>query len=194
MELIKNAELFAKMKHSGKMKKDGITTYSEHLEEIVNRLKGLGVTDEEILCAGWLHDIIEDTDVSFDNLFEKFGTRISVLVLSLSKNTSLPKKQREQEYIKQLKEAINDVKIIKLCDISANLSTLKKYNTSRSKKIRIVKQLRQYFVAIKNDLDENKKYPKTTTLLESVNRILKQFSQKNIPLNHQNKKQHIQNK
>jgi len=182
LELIKTAELFAKKKHLGMIKKDGIILHSKHLEDVVNRLKSLGVVDEEILCTGWLHDIIEDTGTSFEQLFEKFGSKISVLVLSLSKNTSLPKKQREQTYIKQLKEASIDAKIVKLCDISANLSTLKNYDASRSKKLRIIRQLRRYTIAIKKDLIENKDYPKTITLLESINQILKQFHQKTITL------------
>jgi Guanosine polyphosphate pyrophosphohydrolases/synthetases len=85
MSLLKNAELFAKSKHSGKLKKSGIT-YSKHLEDVVNRLKSLGVSNEEVLCTGWLHDILEDTDTSFDELFEKFGRKIAVLTLSLTKN------------------------------------------------------------------------------------------------------------
>ena len=75
MELVKNAELFAKKKHSGMIRKDGTTSYSKHLEDVVNRLKSLGVIDRELLCAGWLHDTIEDTDTSFDDL-KKERTRI----------------------------------------------------------------------------------------------------------------------
>jgi len=162
------------------MRKDGITTYSKHLEDVVNRLKSLGVTDEELLCAGWLHDAIEDTDTSFDDLFEKFGSKIAVTVLSLSKDKTLPKKPREQIYVKQLKEASIDAKIIKLCDISANLSSLKRYDASKSKKRRIVRQIRHYLLAIKEDLIKNKDYPQTMTLLESTNQILKQFGQRTI--------------
>ena len=162
------------------MRKDGITTYSKHLEDVVNRLKSLGITDEELLCAGWLHDAIEDTDASFDDLFEKFGSKIAVTVLSLSKDKTLPKKPREQIYVKQLKEASIDAKIIKLCDISANLSSLKRYDASKSKKRRIVRQIRHYLLAIKEDLIKNKDYPQTMTLLESTNQILKQFGQRTI--------------
>ena len=107
------------------MRKDGTTSYSKHLEDVVNRLKSLGVIDSELLCAGWLHDTIEDTDTSFDDLYDQFGSRVAVLVSTLSKDMSLPRKKREQEYIKQLKEASFDAKLIKLCDISANLSALK---------------------------------------------------------------------
>ncbi|MDH3737392.1 MAG: HD domain-containing protein [Nitrosopumilus sp.] len=180
MELVKSAELFAKKKHSGMMRKNGVA-YSKHLEDVVNRLKSLGVVDEELLCTGWLQDVIEHTDTSFDDLFEKFGTRIAVLVLSLSKDNSLPKKPREQIYVKQLKEASIDAKLIKLCDISANLSDLKNYDASRSKKLRSVRQIRKYFVVIKNDLIKNTEYPKIITLLESIIQTLKRFDQRIIP-------------
>ena len=154
MELVKSAELFAKKKHSEKTRKDG-SPYSEHLEAVVNRLKSLGVIDKEVLCVGWLHDTIEDTDTSFDKLLEQFGKRVALLVLSLSKDTSLPKKQKERAYIKQLQEASFEAKLVKLCDISANLSDLKKYSTSKSKQLRYLKLKRRNIVVIKNDLISN---------------------------------------
>ncbi len=182
MELVKNAELFAKKKHSGMMRKDGTTSYSKHLESVVNRLKSLGVVDEELLCAGWLHDTIEDTETSFDDLYEQFGSRVAVLVSTLSKDMSLTRKQREQIYVKQLKEASFDAKLIKLCDISANLSDLKNYDASKSKKLRQVRKIRHYLVVIKNDLIENTDYPKIITLLDSINQSLKRFGQRSISL------------
>ena len=181
MELVKSAELFAKKKHSGMTQKDGSPS-SKHLEAVVNRLKSLGVVDEDLLCAGWLHDTIEDTDTSFDDLFERFGSRVAVLVSSLSKDTSLPKKQKEQAYVKQLREASSDVKLVKLCDISANLSDLKKYSPSKSKRLRYLKLKRRNLVAIKDDLVESNDYPKSRTLLESVNQILKKYGQRAVSL------------
>jgi len=185
LELVKNAELFAKKKHSGMMRKDGTTSYSKHLEDVVNRLKSLGAIDQELLCAGWLHDTIEDTDTTFDDLYDQFGSRVAVLVSTLSKDMSLPRKKREHEYIKQLKESSFDAKLIKLCDISANLSALKNYDASKSKKLRLHRQIRHYLTIIKNDLIENTDYPKIITLLESINQNLKLFSK--IPKNKKRK-------
>jgi len=182
LDIVKSAELFAKKKHSGMMRKDGITPYSKHLEDVVNRLKSLGAINEELLCAGWLHDTIEDTDTSFDDLYEQFGSKVVVLVTSLTKDMSLTRKKREQIYVKQLKEASFDAKLIKLCDISANLSDLKNYDASKSKKLRQVRKVRHYLTVIKNDLLENTDYPKITTLLESINQSLKQFGQRTISL------------
>ena len=185
MTLLENAELFAKLKHAGKLKKSG-TTYSNHLENVVNRLKSLGVIDEEVLCAGWLQDILEDTDTSFDELFEKFGRRIAVLTLSLTKTKfvidtdddstlsltkkrAIPEKQRQKEYAVKIKESEIDAKLIKLCDISANLGDLKKQIISKTKKRKILKKFRYYLLIIEKDLIKNTEYPKAITLLEAIN-------------------------
>jgi (p)ppGpp synthase/HD superfamily hydrolase len=189
MTLLKNAELFAKSKHAGKLKKSGIT-YSKHLEEVVSRLKSLGVIDEEVLCTGWLHDVLEDTDTGFDELFEKFGRRIAVLTLSLTKtkfvidtndNSTftltkkkiLSKKQRQKDYGIKLKESEVDAKIIKLCDISANLGNLKNQVISKTKKRMVLRELRYYLSIIQKDLMEDTKYQNATVLLETINQNLK---------------------
>jgi len=185
MTMLENAELFAKSKHAGKLKKSG-TTYSNHLENVVSRLKSLGVIDEEVLCAGWLQDILEDTDTSFDELFEKFGRRIAVLTLSLTKTKfvidtdddstlsltkkrAIPEKQRQKEYAVKIKESEIDAKLIKLCDISANLGDLKKQIISKTKKRKILKKFRYYLLIIEKDLIKNTEYPKAITLLEAIN-------------------------
>ena len=186
MTMLENAELFAKSKHAGKLKKSG-TTYSNHLENVVSRLKSLGVIDEEVLCAGWLQDILEDTDTSFDELFEKFGRRIAVLTLSLTKTKfvidtdddstlsltkkrAIPEKQRQKEYAVKIKESEIDAKLIKLCDISANLGDLKKQIISKTKKRKILKKFRYYLLIIEKDLLENTEYPKAITLLKTINK------------------------
>ncbi len=180
MELVKNAELFAKEKHSRSIENNEKTVYSKHLEDVVNRLKSLGVVDEEILCSGWLHDSIENTDTSFDDLYARFGSKVAVLVSDLTKDMSLPNKKREQAYVKQLIESSSDAKLIKLCEISANLSDLKNYDMSKSKKLRLVRQKRRYLIVIKNDLLDNTDYPKIHILLDNIEKILKKYSNRSI--------------
>ncbi|MDH3856070.1 MAG: bifunctional (p)ppGpp synthetase/guanosine-3',5'-bis(diphosphate) 3'-pyrophosphohydrolase, partial [Nitrosopumilus sp.] len=110
----------------------------------------------------------------------RFGSKVAVLVSDLTKDMSLPKKKREQAYVKQLTESSSDAKLIKLCDISANLSDLKNYDVSKSKKLRIVRQKRRYLFVIKNDLLDNTDYPKIQTLLESTEQTLKKYGQRSI--------------
>jgi len=186
LDLVKSAELFAKNKHAGQFRADDTTPYSKHLEDVVNRLKSLGVIDENILCAGWLHDTIENTDTTFDDLYEQFESEIAVLVSSLSKDMTLSRKKREQAYVIQLKEASFSAKLIKLCDISANLSDLKNYEASKSKKLRQVKQKRHYLSIIKNDLMGNPHYPYIQSLLESANLIFVKYGQRPISIQRKN--------
>ena len=178
LDLLKKSELFAKKKHLGRLIEDSTTQYSKHLEDVVNRLKSLGVIDEEILCAGWLHDVIDNTDASFDDVFEQFGSKIAVLVSTLSRNPSLPRKQREATYTKQLRESSVDSKLILLCDISANLSDLKNHGSSKSKKLRMIKQKRHHLAIIKDDLIRHSDYPKIIPLIETINDILKRGGQR----------------
>ena len=189
MTPLENAELFAKLKHAGKLNESGVS-HSNHLENVVSRLKSLGVVDQDVLCAGWLQDILEYTDTSFDELFEKFGRRISTLILSLTKTKlvidtsddstlsltkkrTVSKKQRQKEYGIKIKESEIDAKLIKLCDISTNLGNLKNQVISKTKKRRIIKELRYYTVIIEKDLIQNTRYPKANTLLETINENIK---------------------
>ena len=180
MDLVKNVELFAKGKPAGTFREDGITPYSKHLDDVVNRFKSLGVIDEQIFCAGWLHDTIEKTETIFDDLYEQFESKITVLVSSISKDMTLTRKKREKAYAIQLKESSFSVKLIKLCDISANLGELKHFRVSKSKKLQLVKQQRYHLNIIKNDILGNPNYPYVQSLIESVNVIFIKFNQRPI--------------
>ncbi|MGH1568913.1 MAG: HD domain-containing protein [Nitrosopumilus sp.] len=186
MDLVKNAELFAKNKHAGQLRNDGNTSYSKHLEDVVNRLKSLGVIDEKIISAGWLHETMESTETTFDDLYEQFESEIAVIVSSLSKDMTLTRKKRNQAYVIQLKEMSFSAKLIKLCDISANLSDLKNYEASKSKKLRQIKEKRYYLNIIKNDLIGNSNYPTVQSLFESANLIFIKYGQR--PISIQSKK------
>ncbi len=183
MDIIKSAELFAKNKHAGQFRTDGTTPYSKHLDDVVNRLKSLGVIDEQIFCAGWLHDTIENTETTFDDLYEQFESEIAVLVSSISKDMTLTRKKRERAYVILLKESSFSAKLIKLCDISANLSELKNSVTSKSNKRRLAKRQRHYLSIIKNDIIGNSNYPYVQSLIESANAIFIKFDQRSISLN-----------
>ena len=106
MPKLESAELFAKEKHIGMKREDGITPYSNHLESVINRLKNLGVTDEDVLSAAWLHDTIENTNTTFDDIEQRFGSKVAVLVLSLSKDKNLPKSSKRTTIYKATKKYI----------------------------------------------------------------------------------------
>ena len=173
MSKLQSAENFAKERHSGMIRKDGITSYYEHLAGVVARLKNLGITDEEVLSSAWLHDIIDDTETSFDELDQRFGSKVAVMVLSISKDKSLPRTKQEEQYVKQLKESAFDAKLIKLCDISASLRDLKNAPVSKTKRIKEVKKKLFYLNVIKSDLIKDKsKVPGISSLINGINEMV----------------------
>ncbi|KEQ56927.1 putative guanosine-3'5'-bis 3'-pyrophosphohydrolase protein [Marine Group I thaumarchaeote SCGC RSA3] len=181
MSKVDFAESFARDKHKGQFRKDKETPYFTHLEAVVSRLKSLGVADEDVLSAGWLHDTIEDTETTFDDIEQRFGQKVAVLVLSLSKDESLPKKDKELQYTKQLKEASFEGKLVKLCDISANLKDLDNSKLSKTKKKKTVNKKLHYLRIIKNELAEHiTEYPKISSLIDGINQIAKENHQRPI--------------
>jgi len=180
-DIVLKAQKFACEKHRNQKRKDGITPFSDHLEGVVNRLKNLGISNQDILCAAWLHDTIEDTDTSFDEINEIFGNTISVLVLSLTKDSKLSKKEREIQYIQQLKDSTLQAKIIKFCDISANLKDITKAPISKTQKNKQIKKLFHYMRVIKKGLSEiNSEYPKMQELIDGMNSVGTKFRQRPI--------------
>jgi len=175
------AKKFALEKHKNQKRQDGVTPFSDHLEGVVNRLKNLGMTNEDVLSAAWLHDIIEHTDTTFEEINEMFGNTISVLVLSLSKDSKIPKKDTENQYVSQLKNASIQSKLIKFCDISANLKDIANAPISKTQKNKKIKKLFFYLRIIKKEIIENKSnYPKIQELVEGMNVIGGKFRQKPI--------------
>ena len=178
-DIVLSAKKFAQDKHKNQKRKDGVTPYSDHLEGVVNRLKNLGITDKNALCAAWLHDIIEATDVTFDQINERFGREVAVIVLSLTKDQNILKKDRDVQYINQLKEASLQTKIIKLCDISANLKDLSNAPISKTQKNKQIKKILHYLRVIQKDISENMStYPKIQEIIDGINAICIKFKLK----------------
>ncbi len=179
--MVNKAQKFAYEKHRNQKRKDGVTPFSEHLEGVVNRLKNLGIANQDVLCAAWLHDIIEHSDTTFDEINEIFGNTISVLVLSLTKDSGLSKKERELQYIQQLKDSTPEAKIIKFCDISANLKDIANAPISKTQKNKQIKKLFHYLRVIKKEVSETKSnYPKIQELIDGINSVGTKFRQRPI--------------
>ncbi len=154
-------------------------TYQAYLTGIADRLKNLGVSDEEVLSAALLCQTINDSKANFDEIDQRFGSRIAVMVLSLSKDMNLPSNIREERYVRQIREASIEIKLIKICEISANIKEIKNSSSSFTKKIKQIKKNLHYLNIIKPDLINNKmNIPSITTLMSGINEALLQHGQK----------------
>jgi guanosine-3',5'-bis(diphosphate) 3'-pyrophosphohydrolase len=177
MNRIYRAEKFAKLKHKGQKRKDGKTPYWHHLSQVVKNLKEIGIKNTDVLCAGWLHDTIEDTTTDYDELAEKFGKKVADIVSQLTKDKRLPRKGRESDYIKQLTKASLEAKIVKFCDIAANISDLENSGYTYQKKARQVEDKLRYLSAIKLQIFSNRSgLPRLGMLVEELNSYCKKFN------------------
>lgn len=80
--------------------------------------------NEDVLAASILHDTVEDTDTTLDDIEKQFGSRVKEIVDLLTEDYSLQKKEREMKYIERFKKADNDVLLIKSADILFNFSDI----------------------------------------------------------------------
>ena len=122
MSKVTEARNFAKKKHAGQLRKNGKTTTFSHLKDVVINLKKMKVKNNDTICAAGLHDTIEDTDTDFDSIRDRFGKNVADIVVSVTKDNRLPKKQREIKYAKDLKSSNIKSKIVKIADILANVN------------------------------------------------------------------------
>jgi (p)ppGpp synthase/HD superfamily hydrolase len=98
---------------------DGVFPYKKHLDDVVEVLKRFGFSGKYIV-AGYLHDIIEDTALSYNKVKKHFGYEVAEMVYCVTDELG---RNREEKKIKTLpKTASNpDAIIIKLADRIANL-------------------------------------------------------------------------
>ena len=122
MSNVTDARNFAKKKHTGQLRKNGKTTTFSHLKDVVKNLRKMKVTNKDTISAAWLHDTIEDTDTDFDSIKDKFGKNVADIVVSVTKDNRLAKKQREIKYVKELKASSAKAKLVKIADILANVN------------------------------------------------------------------------
>jgi GTP diphosphokinase / guanosine-3',5'-bis(diphosphate) 3'-diphosphatase len=114
---------FAADKHRNQRRKDAeASPYINHpimLAKILS-VEG-GVEDGLVLCAAVLHDTIEDTETSYDELAERFGREIADVVREVTDDKSLPKAERKQLQIDHAPRLSRAAKLVKLADKIANL-------------------------------------------------------------------------
>ena len=117
------AVAFATEAHRGQVRKGAdADPYISHPLAVVSILADEAqITDWVTLCAAVLHDTIEDTGTSHDDLETAFGTEVADLVAEVSDDKRLPKHERKEKQIAQAAHASSRAKLVKLADKIANL-------------------------------------------------------------------------
>lgn len=119
---------FAAIKHRDQRRLDAQKTpYINHPIGVANILANEGdVTDMETLIAAVLHDTVEDTDTTLDEIEDIFGAAIRNIVAEVTDDKSLEKSVRKQLQIEHAKSASPKAKLVKLADKLYNLRDLRR--------------------------------------------------------------------
>lgn len=114
---------FAAHKHRDQRRKDAAASpYINHPISLANVLANEGgVDDERVLIAAILHDTIEDTETSEQELVREFGQEIASIVMEVTDDKSLPKAERKQLQIDHAASISRRAKLVKLADKISNL-------------------------------------------------------------------------
>ena len=129
MELVERAIIFATKAHKGMRRKNNLP-YILHPVEVAAIVSSM-TSDQEVIAAGALHDVVEDTEIGIQVIEKEFGKRVAGLVTSETENKrkELPadvtwkvRKEEAMEVLKNTKDI--NVKILFLSDKLSNLRSI----------------------------------------------------------------------
>jgi guanosine-3',5'-bis(diphosphate) 3'-pyrophosphohydrolase len=119
------AVLFAARAHRDQRRKGSGEPYINHLIEVAAVLADIaGVDDATVLSAAVLHDVIEDTSVTAEDVEAAFGARVRALVEAVTDDERLPKAERKRLQVEHMRTAEADARLIKLADHCSNVASL----------------------------------------------------------------------
>jgi len=117
---------FAARRHAGQRRK-GLKAepYVNHLTEVALLLaEATDGSDPALVMAGLLHDTIEDTDTTRDELVETFGEEVATLVTEVTDDKSLTREERKRRQVETASHKPTRARMLKIADKIANLRSL----------------------------------------------------------------------
>ena len=114
---------YATDKHSSQLRKGTEIPYITHPLEVYTILSAMGA-DTNLRIAGLLHDVLEDTDATLNDIIWNFGYDVGELVTAHTEDKSLPWKERKGHAIEELRKADLRVKLLVFADKLSNLRSM----------------------------------------------------------------------
>jgi len=125
MNLIDKAKEFASRAHRNHtLQNEAKTPYIVHLTEVAKLVEDSGGTEEEIVAA-WLHDTVEDTEVTMEDIRETFGDTVGDMVEGLTdfpEWETLPLGERKAKQAERVLSASESIRRVKLADQTSNVT------------------------------------------------------------------------
>ncbi len=123
LKLLLKALTFAAYKHKDQRRKDvEASPYINHPISLANIICNEGhVVDIDVICGALLHDTVEDTQTTPDELEAEFGRAIRDIVMEVTDDKNLSKEERKRLQIEHAAHSSDKAKLVKLADKISNL-------------------------------------------------------------------------
>ena len=144
---VRDAFDYARSHHEGQLRKDG-SPYITHPLEVAHLVAELGL-DADSIMAALLHDTIEDTDATHEEVAKRFSETVADLVEGVTKLTKVKYTSTEEKQMENLRKMLmamaQDVRVIliKICDRVHNIRTLE-YQTEKKQREKALETLEIY--------------------------------------------------
>jgi len=123
-----SATVFAAEKHKYQRRKGfNQIPYINHPLKVSKLLSDCGESDEDLLIAALLHDIIEDTDATVDDITNEFGQKVCDLVIEVTDDKDLPYAIRKELQIQNAPSLSFNAKKLKIADKICNIRDIIAY-------------------------------------------------------------------
>ena len=124
--LAREAHEFAAAAHAGQERKGDGSPYMAHPVEVARLLHAEGVADEELLAATFLHDVVEDTDHTLDEIRDRFGAEVAAVVKAMTEDKEIePYEARKDHHRDQVEAGGKRPVLIYAADKLANLRDMR---------------------------------------------------------------------
>lgn len=126
MQSLTRAMMFAAQKHADQRRKgEKAEPYVNHLIEVADLLaQHTGGQDMDLVIAGVLHDTIEDTKTTYEELKREFGENIADIVRECTDDKSLPKQERKRLQVEHAPHKSDRARMVKMADKISNLNSI----------------------------------------------------------------------
>jgi (p)ppGpp synthase/HD superfamily hydrolase len=122
-ELLNKAIIYAVEKHAGQLRKGTQIPYIVHPMEVLALLNEMRA-DMTVIIAGVLHDTVEDTSATIDDIIREFGEDVAELVGNHTEDKSKTWFQRKSQGLRELAEGSFDLKCLVLADKLSNVRNM----------------------------------------------------------------------
>jgi (p)ppGpp synthase/HD superfamily hydrolase len=115
--LARRARLFCIRVHAGEKRQDGVPFYTHPLG-VAERLRQHRINDPEVLAAAYLHDVLERTDVTREELVDEFGETVAAIVEEVTDRGGPDRTfdQRQHDLVQQARRLSEKAKLVRMAD------------------------------------------------------------------------------